>query len=82
MDAKKSGQQYQITFLDTTANKTMIPLAPHNDEGKECAVGDLKLVDMNDSGLTQHQKHKFTKAKFVLYDHVHRKHFVNSPECC
>ena len=82
MVVNTSHKQYQITFLDTMTNKTMIPLAPHNDEGKECAVGDLKLVDMNDSRLTVHQKTKFTKAKFVLYDHVHRKHFVDSPECC
>lgn len=77
-----SQKENEITFLDTTCNRTMIAVSHYDREGKEvdCAVGDLKLVNMSE--VTKHEKHKINKTKFVLYDHFRERYFTSDPECC
>lgn len=75
-------KEHQITFLDTSTNRTMVALPQYDSKGNEvdCAVGDLKLVNM--TGVANHEKHKLKKTKFVLYDHSHKQYFNSNPECC
>lgn len=82
MAIKTSHKEYHITFLDVSSNKTMVAVPQYDSKGNEvqCAVGDLKLVDMTE--MTTREKHKLSRAKFVLYDHFQKKYFNSDPECC
>jgi len=60
----------------------MVPVPHYDAKGKEvdCAVGNLKLVDMN--SLSKEEKHKMKRKEFVIYNHFHSKHFKHDPLCC
>ena len=75
-------EEYQISFFDTSTNKTMVAMPQYDHEGNEanCAVGDLKLVNI--TALSDHKRHKINKAKFVVYDHLNKQYFKSNPECC
>lgn len=82
MTTNISKKEHQVTFLDTSSNKTMMAVLPHNSKGNmvHCAVGDLKLVKLNE--LNKHERHKIKRTKFVVYDHFEKQYFSSNPECC